>query len=73
MLRLSTEEYFRRLLAKEKQGQLAIKCLRNGVEELKSKLITQRELLHREKEEAVNVIREFWRDNVLIITTVACS
>ena len=36
VLKLSTEEYFRRVHDKEKQGKLAIKCLRNEVESLKN-------------------------------------
>ena len=65
VLRLSTEEYFRRVLVKQEQGQLAIKCLRNRVKELKKQLFMQEQLLHREKEEAVSAVREFWRDDVL--------
>ena len=47
MLRLSTEEYFRRALVKEERGRLAIKCLRNRVEELEEQLSAQEQLLYK--------------------------
>lgn len=65
VLKLSTEDYFRRVLDKEKQGKLAIKCLRNEVESLKTQLVTQKQLLYKEKEEAVSTVRKFWRDTLL--------
>ena len=65
VLRLSTEEYFRRVLEKQEQGKLAIKCLRNRVEDLNKQLTAQKQLLSKEKKEAVSAVREFWRDNVI--------
>ena len=65
VLRLSTEEYFKRVLKKEKQGKIAIKCLRNKVEKLKEQMVTREQLLLKEKEEAVSTVRKFWRDAVL--------
>ena len=45
---------------------MAIKCLRNKVEELKEELVSKEHImLKKEKEEAVGRIRSFWRDNVL--------
>ena len=65
VLRLSSEEYFRRMQVKETNGKLAIRCLRNQVEELKKKLATQEQQLQKEKRETIAAVREFWRDNVL--------
>ena len=50
---------------KETNGKLAIRCLRNQVEELKKKLATQEQQLQKEKRETIATVRDFWRDNVL--------
>ena len=52
------------MLKEEKQGKLAIKCLRNKVEKLKEQMVTREQLLLKEKEEAVSTVRKFWRDKV---------
>ena len=65
ILKLSTEEYFIRMLEKEKKTKIALKCLRNKVETLKKKLITKEHSLMKEKEEAISSIRSFWRDHLI--------
>ena len=50
---------------KETNGKLAIRCLRNQVEELKKKLATQEQQLQKEKRETIAAVREFLRDYVL--------
>ena len=65
VLKFSTEEYFRRVLKKEKQGKLAIKCLRNEVQTLKKQHLVREQSLRRDKEEAVNTVRKFGRDSML--------
>ena len=65
VLKLSTEEYFRRIQERESKKNLAIKCLRNKVEELNKELVSKEHTLRKEKEEAVSRVRYFWRDNIL--------
>lgn len=65
VLRLSTEEYFRRIQERERRKNLTIKCLRNKVEELNKDLVSKEHTLRKEKEEAVCRVRSFWRDNIL--------
>ena len=65
VLKLSTKEYFRRIQQRESQKNLAIKCLRNKVEELNKELVSKEHTLRKEKEEAVSRVRSFWRDNLL--------
>ena len=65
VLRLSTKEYFRRVIKKEEQRKLAIKCLRNKVEALEKQMVARESLLQKEKEEAISTVRTFWRDTVL--------
>ena len=64
VLKLSTEEFFQRVVEKEEK-KLAIKCLRNKVENLQKELVAKEHLLRREKEEAISTVRTFWRDQVL--------
>ena len=65
VLKLSTEEYFRRIQERESQKNLAIKCLQNKVEELNKELVSKEHTLKKEEEEAVSRVRSFWRDNIL--------
>ena len=64
VLRLSTKEYFKRVIKKKKQRKLAIKCLGNKVEALEKQMVA-RELLLRKEKEAVSTVRTFWRNIVL--------
>ena len=50
ILKLSTKEYFRRMLEKEKKTKIALKCLRNKLETLKKELITKEHSLMKEKD-----------------------
>ena len=65
VLRLSTEEYFRRLHRREMKSTHAIACLTNRVEELKKELIKKEQAANKEKNEAVRHVRKFWRNIVL--------
>lgn len=65
VLKLSTKEYFRRIQQRESRKDLAIKCLRNKVEELNKELVSKEHTMREEKEEAVSRVRSFWRDNIL--------
>ena len=65
VLKLSTKEYFRRIQQRESRKDLAIKCLRNKVEELNKELVSKEHTLRKEKEEAVSRICSFWRDNII--------
>ena len=47
VLKLSTEEYFRRLQERERWKNLAIKCLRNKVEELKEELVSKEHIMQK--------------------------
>ena len=59
VLKLSTKEQ------RESRKDLAIKCLRNKVEELNKELVSKEHTLRKEKEEAVSRVRSFWRDNII--------
>lgn len=65
VLRLSTEEYFRRIQERERQKILTIKCLQNKVEELNKDLVSKEHTLRKEEEEAVCRVCSFRRDNIL--------
>ena len=65
VIKISTEEYFRRMFEKEMKRKLAIKCLRNKVETLKKELVTKEHSLRKEKEEAVSGVRSFRRDSLM--------
>ena len=62
VLRLSTEEYFRRINDERRKSQMAVKCLRNKIEALQRDLAVKEITSKMEREEAVREVREFWRN-----------
>ena len=61
VLKLGTEEYFRRLLAKEEKTKLTIKCLCNRIETLEKDVISREHALRMEKIEASVEYVHSWR------------
>ena len=68
LLRLSTEDYFARLHARENKSLSLCTSLRNRIETLKKEIESGRQKLvtvHKEKSRAFCAMRDFWRNKIM--------
>ena len=65
ILKLSMNEYIKRLHAKEEKSKIAIRCLRDRVESLENEVIHVKQSSHTAKEKAIKAVRNFWRTSIL--------
>ena len=65
VLKLSTQEYFRRLHEHEKRTSDTMKCLRDKVETLERQLSIKEKACKIEKEEAIKEVTKFWGNSII--------
>lgn len=65
VLKLSTQEYFRRLHEREKRTSDTMKCLRNKVETLERQLSIKEKVCKIEQKEAIKAVTKFWRNSII--------
>ena len=64
IVKVSTEEYFRKIDDHKRKSQITIRCLRDKVERLEKELSITENNFKIEKEEAVIRVRNFWRNRI---------
>ena len=65
VLKLSTQEYLRRLYERETKSGVAMKCMRDRIETLEKKLLLKEKSSKIEKTKAVAEVTKFWRNCIV--------